>query len=170
MTDKGAGPLLKETPVVVIEGVKYPLRRLGLLDVQRLARIVAKVMAAQGRNVVANVGKLSTEEIGTFIVDLIPDALDDVLDFMADLLGFERGVAAEKVIKENEGTIRDPNIFPLGSEVKVVEAIAAHQDVVAFFDSVKAMSKNPALKKLTARLSAPSTPSKKDTGGRTKKS
>jgi len=178
MTEKGktsgAGPLTWSPPVLDIEGKEYKLRRLGLLDVQRAAKIVATVVQAGGRNALANMGNVSTMEVGTYILDLLPLAMDEVIDWMADYLGIARGIVFDKIDEatDNTGTIRDPDVFPLGSEIKVIEALLEHEDVQAFFGSVKRMMKHPALQSLTARKVSrgPSTASKRGIAGPTKKS
>jgi len=165
MTDQGAGPLVWVAPTIEIAGKDFKVRRLGLLDIQKLARIYAAASSYIDRATLANINTLSPEAIGTFMIDALAHAFDEVIDFMASVIGLAPG-------KEDDwkGTIRDPNVFPLGSEIKVIEVLIEHEDVLSFFDSVKRMASNPALKKLTGRLSKPSTASKKGTGGRTKKS
>ena len=165
MTEKGPTPLTWEAPEIEIEGRKYKLRRLGLLDIQRIARIYAAASAYIDRTALANINSLSPEALGTFLIDALAHALDEVIDFLASVIGLAPGTE-----KDYKGTIRDPEIFPLGSELKVIQALVEHEDVLAFFDGVKAMANNPSLKKLMKRLNAQSTESKKGTGGRTKKS
>ena len=175
MTDKGtsgAGPLTWSPPVLTIEGREFKVRRLGLLDIQRIAKIYAAGSEFINRKALANMNTMAPEEVGTFILDFLPYAFDQVIELLADVIGMASGKTPDKLREgeDNEGTIRDPNVFPLGSEVQVIEALIAHEDVVAFFDRVKAMAKSPALKNLTKRLSGQSTASKKDTDGATKKS
>ena len=114
---------------------------------------------------------MAPEEVGTFILDFLPYAFDQVIDLLADLIGLAPGKTPEKLKGDetNDGTIRDPNVFPLGAEVQVIESLIEHEDVMAFFDRVKGMAKSPALKNLTQRLKGPSTESKAATGGKTKK-
>lgn len=169
MTEKGPTPLTWEAPEIEIEGRKYKLRRLGLLDIQRLARIYAGMSAYVDRAALANIDKMTPEMIGTFIIDAMAHAFDEIIDFLASVIGIAPGKSNGSP-EENRGTIRDPNVFPLGSEVKVIEALIAHEDVVTFFERAKALASSPALKKLMKRSSEPSTESKKGTGGRTKKS
>ena len=165
MTDKGAAPLTWEAPEIEIEGRVFKIRRLGLLDIQRMARIYAAASQYIDRAALANINTLSPEAVGTFMIDALAHAFDEVIDFLASVIELAPGTE-----KDYKGTIRDPDVFPLGSELKVIEALIQHEDVVSFFDSVRAMAQSPALKKLTGRLSGQSTGSKKGTGGQTKKS
>ena len=176
MTEKGkttgAAVLTWEPPILTIEGRGFKVRRLGLLDIQRIAKIYAAGSEFVNRKALANMNTMAPEEVGTFILDFLPYAFDQVIDLFADLIGLAPGKSPEKLKgdEDNDGTIRDPNIFPLGAEVQVVEALIEHEDVMAFFDRVKAIAKSPALKKLTERLKGPSTASKPATAGKTKKS
>jgi len=142
------------------------------LDIQRIAKIYAAGAEFINRKALANMNTMAPEEVGTFILDFLPYAFDQVIELFADLISLAPGKPVDKlkIDETNEGTIRDPNVFPLGSEIQVIEALIAHEDVVAFFDRVKAIAKSPALKKLTKRLSGPSTESKTATDGPTKKS
>lgn len=169
---EGARPLTWQGPKLEIAGCVYTVRRLGLLDIQRVARIYAAGSAYVNRQALANMNRMSAEEIGTFVLDFIPHALDEVIEFVASLIGLNPGKPEEKLKdgETNEGTIRDPNVFPASGMVDVIGALIEHEDVVSFFDSVKRVSKSPALKNLTARLSERSTRSKPATDGRTPKS
>jgi hypothetical protein len=169
---EGARPLTWQGPKLEIAGREYTVRRLGLLDIQRVARIYAAGSAYVNRAALANLNKMTAEEIGTFVLDFIPYALDEVIDLAASLLGIPAGKPVDK-LKEGEtnaGTIRDPEVFPASGLVDVIGALIEHEDVVAFFESVKRVAKSPALKNLTSRLSARSTPSKAATGGQMRKS
>jgi hypothetical protein len=188
---EGARPLTWQGPTLEIAGREYTVRRLGLLDIQWAAKILASSIEFINRKQLASVGRMSVEERGTFILDFIPYAFDEVIDFFASLLGLAPGVhsgalekrrelhdaANAKRAKEgkdliewrdpNEGTIRDADVFPIHAIADVVGALIEHEDVVAFFDSVKKLMASKALKTLTARLSGPSTPSSPVTVGTT---
>jgi hypothetical protein len=166
---EGARPLTWQGPRLEIAGREYTVRRLGLLDIQRVARIYAAGSAYVNRKALANMNQMSVEEIGTFVLDFIPYALDEVIEFVASLVGLKPGKSEEKLKADetNEGTIRDPNVFPISGMVDVIGALIEHEDVVAFFESVKRVAKSPALKNLTARLSERSMRSKAGTGGKT---
>ena len=177
MTDKGAGALMREPPIVKIGDKKYPLRRLGLLDIERLAGIVSKVTKFIDRSIVTNIDSFTPQMAGSFLIDFLPYAFDEIVAFLATVIGLDAGVpeniVAEKRKKSkarefqdpNDGTIRDPNVFPLGSEVKLILALAEHQDVVSFFAEAK---RAPSLlKKLIGERKGPSTESSDDTDGAT---
>jgi len=161
MSDKGAAPLVWEAPTLEIAGREYKLRRLGLVDVQKAAKIVASVTGYVDRKAVANVGNMSPEEIGTFALDVIPFAFDEVIDWIAGFLEIPAGKSEPGEGESNEGTIRDPNVFPLGSELKVVDALLDHADVDAFFGMVRRVSE-----KFKAKMKP--TPKKRSRGGSTK--
>jgi len=171
-TTKGSTPLTWEAPVIEIEGREFKVRRLGLLDIQRMAKIYAAGAEFINRKAIANMNTMGPEEVGTFIIDFLPYAFDQVIDFLASVIGIHPGYIEDKLKdgQTNEGTIRDPNVFPLGSEVQVAQALIEHEDVLAFFDRVKALTQTPGLKKLTQRLKGQSTGSKPATAGKTKKS
>ena len=171
MSSKGAGAIVWSPPTLEIAGTKYELRRLGLMDIERLAKIVAKLSGYIDRKVIG--GNFTAAQAGSFLIDYLPAAFDDIVGFLATVIGLEPGVSedvAEKKRKAgkpdpNEGTIRDPNVFPLGSELRLIEKLTEHQDVVAFFAATKGIGRN--LKTLFGRSSEPSTESKDDTDGQT---
>ena len=150
--------LTYQGPKLEIAGRDYTVRRLGLLDIQWLAKLIAGGTNYIDQAAAAHLQTMSVEMIGSFILGYLPTAFDEIVDWMAGLIG---------ISKEE---IRDPNIFPLGSELQVAEALCDHEDVVAFFDRAKKLSKHPGLKAMMERLRKPSTESKKGTAGRTKKS
>ena len=193
MTDKGAGPLVWEAPVLLIEGNKYKVQRLGLPQIHKVARIYAAYSAFAERAAMLGAIK-SPELLGTFIIDALANAFDEVVELLASVIGIDPGIPESRIQKlkeehdrrnaqrlehgkdelpwvapSNEGTIRDPNVFPLGSELEVVEAIVEHQDIDAFFARLRSLMGSKALKSLGQRLNKRSTASKRDTGGQTKK-
>ncbi len=192
---QGLEPLLYTAPVLEIAGQSYTVRRLGLLDIQRVARIFTAGAAFLNRKALAHADKMTREELGTFILDFLPHAMDETIDFMASLIGLPAGIPLAKVeerlatheaqntkrtekgkkgnaeplpwVDPNVGTIRDPSVFPLGSEVRVIQALVEHEDLSAFFVSVKKLTGTEVLKSLVARLSKPSTASRPGTDGPT---
>jgi hypothetical protein len=177
--------MMWEPPSIVIEGTTYKVQRLGLPQISIIARIWA-VAGEQMQRAPLVAGKnADATVIGTFIVDAMAHALDHVIELLASVIGLDPGVPEEKrqesmrqqreagkveIRDPNKGTIRDPDVFPLGSEMKVIQALVEHQDVVAFFESFRAMRESAGVKTLLERLKKPSTESKHATGGRTKKS
>ena len=176
MTDKGAGALLKEPPVVTIAGKKYHLRRLGLIDIERMIGIVEKAVIVAGRQEI-DVQTLDTNSGMRFLIDFMPYAFDEVIEFLAGVIGLKSGYPARDAERKrkksktdkdpNEGTIRDPNVFPLGAELKLINALSEHQDVLNFFAEGKKFKENKLVKKLRKTLSEPSTESSTDTDGAT---
>lgn len=155
MSDKA---LTWQGPKLEIAGQTYSVRRLGLLDIKWLAELLAGgtgyiegLLAKRG-----GVEGLSPEAVGSLIIGYIPEAFDEIADWMASVIGMDKDA------------IRDPDQFPLGSEIQVVEAIVEHEDVTAFFDRARKLAKHPGLTKMLSRKR--STSSKSDTGGLTKKS
>jgi len=154
MTDKA---MTWQGPTLEIAGQDYNVRRLGLVDIKWLAELLAggtgylEGLLSQK----ANLSNLSPEAIGSLILGYIPTAFDSIADWMAGLIGMSRE------------DIRDPNLFPLGSEIQVIEAVVSHEDVAAFFDRAMGLAKHPGLKSMMKRLPKPSTASKPATDGKT---
>ena len=194
MTTKGAGPLVWEAPVLDIAGKQYKVRKLGLSEIGHLAKIYAAYSSLSAR--AAMLQSISDPRLlGTFLLDACALAFDEVVELLAGIIGLDPGISDKRMEKlreehdrrnaqraeadkdpipwnppSNEGSIRDPETFPLDALVDLIEAVIAHDDVVAFFDKFRRMLKGPALRNLTRRLSEPSTGSKKGTDGQTKKS
>lgn len=175
----GAGPMIWVPPVMELPDGKHPLRRLGLMDIEALTAIVVKASKFMDRKVVANIDKFTAEEVGSFLIEYLPHAFDEIVAFLATVVGLEPGMPLEVVEKKrkkskakefhdpNEGTIRDPNVFPLGSEIQLITLLTEHPDVVAFFGNSKALIENGVLKNLLGLSSKPSTESNTDTDGPT---
>ena len=145
-------PLISETPVVTIAGKKYKMRRLGMVETFKLARIVA--MGAGGIGTEISKVKMNAESIMGLLVVGFPYASDLVMDLFANVLG----------VKIED--IKNPKLFPMGSEIDLIQALMGHIDVKAFFTKLTGLMKIPIWKEFSRGIS---TSSKKDTGGRTKK-
>ena len=194
MTDKGAGALVWEPPVLDIEGKEYTVQRLGIRQVGYVAKIYTAYSTISARAAMMQAIK-DPALLGTFLVDACAVAYDEVVALFASVIGLDPGVSDKRmstlreehdrrnaqrlengederpwVSPSNAGTIRDPETFPLGSLVDLIEVVIEHDDVVAFFDKFLRMAKGPALKKLTKRLKGRSTGYKKGTGGQTETS
>lgn len=150
--EKEIEPLIGDTPTIIIKGKEYKMRRLGIVDTFTLARIIGIGAAGIGKEIV-NLELTPDVAIGLLIVGF-PFASKEILDLFASLLGVE------------PEEIRDPNLFPMGSEVEIIKALADHIDVKAFFTKSAELMKMPASKEFLKRIS---TSSKKDMGGLTKK-
>ena len=145
-------PLIGDTPIVTIKDKEYKMRRLGIADTFKLARIIGIGAAGIGKEIVA-LDMTPETAIGLLIVGF-PFAADQILELFASLLG----VTSEE--------IRDPNVFPMGSEVTIIKALVEHIDARAFFTKLGELMEIPALKGF---LKKTSTLSKKDMAGQTKK-
>lgn len=136
----GMEPIVGVKPTVEIEGKTYTIRRLGIADTFAIARILGvgiKQMGALGMS------SLNEHSAVLAIVAAIPYAEDEILDLLADLIGVEGA------------DIRNPDLFPLGSEIAIIEALAKHQDLQAFFTRLQALAKaNPALQKVMGEATA----------------
>lgn len=145
-----------------------------MIDIERLIGIVEKAVAVMGRQKI-DVNKFDTESGMRFLIDFLPYAFDETVEFLARVIGLKVGYPAKEAEKRrkksnkdpNEGTIRDPNVFPLGSELQLINALSEHQDVLNFFAEGKRFKENKLLKKLRELSSTPSTESSIDMDGPT---
>lgn len=175
--DSGTGVLLGEPPVLTdVAGENYPLRRLGLLDIERLSVIVRKVSRSVDAMNLTSMKQLTPQAMVGFLIDFMPNAMDEVVRFMAGIIGLKPGLPFEDAEKKmakanskdpNEGTIRDPDVFPLGSEIRLLGLIGEHPDVLSFFSASKILKEHSLVKKLKDQWAGLSTESKPDTDGPT---
>jgi len=143
------------------------------MDIEALTSIVVGASKFVDRRLVNGIDNLSPQQIGSFVIEYLPNAFDEIVSFLATVIGIDAGYSADAVAKKkakgkedpNEGTIRDPNVFPLGSEIKLITLLTEHQDVLNFFDSFTALTKSGIVKRLTKPSSEPLTESKTDTDG-----
>lgn len=174
--------MIWEPPVLDIAGVdgiavEYKLNKLGLVQIGYLAKIYSAFQSMADRATM--LGAVSDPTLlGTFLIDAIAIAFDEVVGLLASIIGLDPGVSdkrmamlreehdrrnAQRIEREedpfpwkplasNEGTIRDANTFPLDALVDLIEAVVTHDDVVNFFGKFKKMVKGPALKKLIKGL------------------
>ena len=142
-------PLIGETPTLTIKGKKYRVRRLGMVDTFRLARIVSIGAAGIGKEM--STLELTPEAAIGLLVIGFPYAEKHIIELFASLLD----------VKEED--MRDPNKFPMGSEIEIAKALINHIDVKAFFTKLPELLKIPMLKGFSKKTS---TVSKKGTGGR----
>lgn len=172
--NKGAKPLVWVAPVLEIGAEKYPLRRLGLMDIEALTSIVVGASQYVDRKLIGGMDKLTAQQVGSFVIEYLPSAFDEIVEFLATMIGLNAGYSREVIEKKrnkakgvftdpNLGTIRDPDIFPLGSEVRLITLLTEHQDVLSFFDNFTALMKSGIVKKLTNPSSEPLTESSPDT-------
>lgn len=125
MSQAKADPILDEAPTLTIAGVEYPLRRLGLRDVFRVARILGS-----GISVIGDAGNYSPGQLLQVLVASMTRAEDDVLELIADLIGVKR--------KDLDDTAR----FPMDSIITVLQGMAEHMDLKAFLARVQTLMEN----------------------------
>jgi len=160
-----------------IEGKSYPLRRLGVLDVDRLLGIAKRISQFVDRKVMGDIGKFTAEQAGSFLIDYLPDAFDEILTFLGSLIGLDPGLSEEVVEHKrkkskaaefkdpNIGTMRDPETFPLDALPALIAKLTEHRNVVDFFTAKDAMVSG--LRRLFGGLKESSTESKPATDGPT---
>ena len=168
MSDKRPGALVWEPPVLDIEGKQYELRKLGLTDLARLLAIVTSASKYIDRSLVTN-ADANAETLGTFLIDWLPHAFDEIVAFLASVIGLDPGRSDPKKRKDgsdpNEGTMRDPDVFPISALPVLITKLCEHRNVVDFFAGTGAMTAG--LKKLFGGSSKPSTESNIATDGPT---
>ena len=135
----GLETIVGDVPVVEIEGRTYTIRRLGIADTFRIIRILGI-----GINQLGNMGGgLNERSMALAIVAAIPYAEDEIMDMLADLVGVD------------SADIRKPEVFPLGSEIAIIEALSKHQDLKAFFTQLQRLAEsNPAIKQAMQEATA----------------
>ena len=149
---KEVEPLIGETPIIKIAGKEYKMRRLGMADTFKLARVIAMGAAGLGTEISKVI--MDAESVIGLLVIGFPYASDLVMELFANVLG----VKIEDV--------KNPDLFPMGSEIEIIQALVGHIDVKAFFTKLGGLMETPAWKEFSRKIS---TSSKKDTGGQTKK-
>lgn len=126
----GENAILATPPTVTIEGTDYRLRRLGMQDTLRIAKIVSIGANAAGMNLASfNDGDAAAYagQVISCLVGGMPFAENQVLDLFASLLGV------------SGADIRNPDKFPMGSELLIGEALAQHPDITVFFAKLGGM-------------------------------
>ncbi len=130
----GMEPIVGVKPTVEIEGKTYTIRRLGIADTFSIVRILGIGIKQLGQ--IGGLKSLDQQSMVLALVGAIPYAEDEILDLLADLVGVDGA------------DIRNPELFPLGSEIAIIEALSKHQDLQAFFTRLQGLMKaNPALQK-----------------------
>lgn len=129
--------LAPEIPSVEIEGRTYQMRRLGLLD----AMLGLRVFSAASGGVLRVSGSdgLSEETLAFALLGALPYAQDPVEQLLAGVLQVEKK------------QLEDPDQFPMGSFVKIVEALSKHPDLTDFLDSVGSLRKTKLFKEIQNR-------------------
>lgn len=152
--ETGVTALAYQPPTIEIAGKQYQLRRLGILDTLRLARILAAGVAGLGTEI-GNLDKMDPQVLGMVLLAGAPFAEKQTLEFLASCIG------------EPWEALKDPERFPMGAEVQIIGALIEHEDVLSFFDRLRVAVKAPGLRSL---FRTSSTSSKRGTGGQTETS
>ena len=120
-TTLGDSPILETTgPVVTIEGHDYPLRRLGIRDTFAVARIIAVGATATNQRL-DDAAMTDPDKLSGLMLSGVIAAEKTAFDLLASL------------INVTPKELSDPNKFPMGSELSIIEALVEHQDIKAFF-------------------------------------
>lgn len=119
-TSASVDPVLIEAPSVTIRGVKYPLRRLGLTDVFKVARIMGHGLAG----LTDAPDGISGGQVVQVLVAAMIRSEDEVLSLIASLIGVTRA------------DLEDADRFGMDALVEVIDALSRHQDLLAFFASI----------------------------------
>ena len=109
---------------ITIAGNEYTMRRLGLRDVFKVARILGNGVATMG----GTEDDLTPTAVMQILVASMTANEDEVLNLMADILNIERA------------TLDDPDLFPMDSVIDIFQKLAEHQDLKAFLDKVGSMT------------------------------
>lgn len=153
-TDKSEAPLLAEPPVITVAGREYPMRRLGVRDTFKLARILAAGAAGLGQQLERM--EMTPENIGMLLIAGVPFAEKQAIEVLSSVIG----VTPEE--------FSDPARFPMGSELEVIGGLIEHQDLKAFFRTFgRLIERAPGL---ASRSPTSSTASQDVTAGPTSKS
>jgi|UniRef100_A0A7C3A832 hypothetical protein len=131
---------LAETPVVIVDGREYRLRRLGVLDTFRLARILATGAARLGSELSRY--ELTPETVVMLLVAGVPYAEREALELLASILGVEPRELA------------DPELFPMHALIDIGQALSEHPDLKAFFEKFTHLLSDPRLRAFTGRSTA----------------
>jgi len=112
--------ILSNGTEITIAGETYTMRRLGLQDVFKVARILGSGVAVLGDDS----GSISPQQTLQVLVASMAQQEDRVLDLIADLLHIDRDV------------VNNPDKFPMDSIVDILQKLAEHQDLKAFMDKL----------------------------------
>lgn len=115
----GDNPILEPAPTVQIGDRTITIRRLGIRDTFAIAKIVA--IGAQANQVQLNNSQmLDSGQLSELMLTGFIAAEQTAMALLASLAGV--------TVKELE----NPDLFPMGSELAIIEALVEHQDLKAF--------------------------------------
>ncbi len=160
-------PIMDELPEVEIEGNKYYLGRLTLAHIFKILKVFARAGSIISKNL-DNLDFTNKQTLGLLLMTSVPFAEREILELIASVVKVKSkdkdGKEVLRYITVDE--LLDPDLFPMFSIVPIVQTLIKHQDMKVFFDNLVGLMNNP---EILASLGL-STTSKKDTGGKTKKS
>ena len=139
---QGVEPMIGDRPVVTItnrngEETQYQMRYLGIQDTFKIMQIVAQGAGYMGGNVLDKIQKIDSQTMLMLVLAGIPFAEKQALSLLASIIGVEYA------------DITNPDLFPIGSEIDIVEKLVKHQDLKAFFGKLAKLAKvNPAVKNM----------------------
>jgi hypothetical protein len=123
---KGEAPIFAEPRVITINEKQYQVRRLGVKDTFALARILA-IGAAASRKELSNEEMANEARLVELMIAGVMTAESDVTQFLASIIGV------------TQKDFENPNKFPMGSEIDIIEALVQHEDLKAFFSKAARM-------------------------------
>lgn len=125
-----ADPILDQGQAIEIAGTTYTVRRLGLRDVFKVARILGNGIAVLG-----DAASYTPGQVLQILVASLSRAENEVMALIADVLNVDRKA------------LDDPELFPMDSIIDILKALAEGQDIAAFLTKIEAlMEANPEMK------------------------
>jgi len=118
--------ILNNGTEITIAGETYTLRRLGLQDVFKVARILGSGVAVLGDDT----GSIKPQETLQVLIASMTQQEDRVLDLVADLLNVDRE------------QLNNPEKFPMDSIIDILQKLAEHQDLKAFMEKLGKLTEN----------------------------
>ena len=118
---------------VEINGVKYQRRRMGIDLEVRLAELLFDAFGSLDIDI-EKVDNLSVGEIGGLLILLLRRK-----EFVDGVLGFLRELLVDFPLSVQE--MHDPDKFPMGSELRIVESVIDDEDAKDFFAIVQRLLK-----------------------------
>ena len=142
--------ILYKPPVLDIGGVDRKMHRPNIFEVLDFAGIVSKVANVftpdqwmeAGEKISPKKGGLDLEFAGKFLFQLIPVAGAELIVFLGKMVGM------------SSEDVHDGEKFPLGSELKIANAILECPDVLSFFTEGRKLLKNPGIKAISESMSS----------------
>lgn len=129
--------LLNQGTTLKFNGKDYTVRRLGVMDVFKVARILAKVGKSTFASFAVQEGqKIDPREIGFQIVASIPELENEIMGLLAGLLNI---------------SVDEFGKLPPEALIEVIAAVIEGDDIKSFIEAVK-----KAAEKLMAKI--PETP------------